>query len=160
MPFGNAIVLRGTFHLCSPRVISRGETWAARYARVCDRRASDSARGWRARMCARLINIAIYRPAAVAALMTNWRKCARRPCREYTVLWISSRIGQARHRDKGSVRRLCPVGNLERVSVTRSMSFLLVRSQRTWKSASIIDWVKNFDSRVVFRAQAVLMEKK
>jgi len=73
---------------CAPGI--RYLTWWNVSGALCTC-ASDSARMEDAHMCARLINIAIYRAGVVAASMTNWRKCAR-PCKEYTV------VGPVAHR--------------------------------------------------------------
>lgn len=85
--FGNAIVFARN-STCAPGI--RYLTWWNVSGALCTC-ASDSARMEDAHMCARLINIAIYRAGVVAASMTNWRKCAR-PCKEYTV------VGPVAHR--------------------------------------------------------------
>lgn len=114
------------------------------------------ARGWRARICARLINIAIS---------SRRRRPPPPPCEwqigesEQPGEHCCGPIGQARHRDKGSVRRLCPVGTLS-ASLLRGRCLFSsfdpkepespLRSSTKWKTLT----------RVVFRtSHSVVVEK-
>lgn len=111
--------------------------------------ASDGARGWRARMCARLINIAMPPPPPREWQIGESEQPGEHCC---------SPIGQARHRDKGSVRRLCPVGTLS-ASLLRGRCLFSsfdpkepespLRSPTKWKTLT----------RVVFRASRSVVEK-